>query len=319
MIFGPPGSSSPETEIYRLLRFEGNLPGAFSLALLQTISALAVLGLFSVASARSSSSGMETGARRELRRLEAWAWCIMLAYAFFLLLCFIAPLFSILASSFTARRGIGSAVLPSLGPWLRQLSEGRLLAAVAATLITALPAAAIATLVGLCLGRLLRRRRHLVAVSATLPLAISAVIAASGWRLIFPDGGIAVVILIQTLTALPFSIGSSASSFDRLSGEPALAARSLGAGRLRSFFDIEIPSILPVTLSSAAFSFALSAGDATTPLVLGLPDFEPLPLAVYRLVGAYRYPEACVFGVVLALFAGSAFFFKEGRSRHARA
>jgi thiamine transport system permease protein len=66
-----------------------------------------------------------------------------------------------------------------------------------------------------------------------------------------------------------------------------------------------------VLLSSAAFAFSMAAGDANVPILLGKGDFEPLPLLIYRLVGAYRFPEACAAGVVLALLTGFIFFLKD--------
>ena len=98
---------------------------------------------------------------------------------------------------------------------------------------------------------------------------------------------------------------------------PLLAARTLGAGRLRAALDIEARSILPAFLTASAFAFSIAAGDASAPLLIGAPGFEPLPLLVYRLVGSYRFPEACAAGIVLALVTGLVFFAKDKDALHA--
>jgi ABC-type Fe3+ transport system permease subunit len=42
-------------------------------------------------------------------------------------------------------------------------------------------------------------------------------------------------------------------------------------------------------------------------MMLGIEDFETLPLLIYRAVGAYRYGSACAAGVMLMLCCGLAF------------
>jgi len=313
LVLGPPGLSNAETEIWRLLRLEGNLEAAAGLALAQSATALALLGLLSLASLGLARNSRVSGEGRALMSPRGAALPVLVGYALVLALAFLGPLVSVLLGSFAGRRSLAATALPSLAAWGSLVSGASLPRALASTLLTALPSALLATLLGLLLGGLLRHRRGILDALANFPLAVSAVVTAAGWRLLFPEGGIVVLILIQALTAAPFAIRSSASALASLAEEPRLAARSLGAGPLRAFFGVELRSILPLTLSSAAFAFALSAGDATTPLVLGIPDFEPLPLLVYRLIGAYRYPEACAAGLVLALISGLAFVAKEGR------
>jgi thiamine transport system permease protein len=92
---------------------------------------------------------------------------------------------------------------------------------------------------------------------------------------------------------------------------PPLAARTLGAGRLRAVLEVELPAAAPVLLSTLAFTFSMAVGDANVPLLLGQGDFEPLPLLIYRLVGAYRFPEACAAGLALAALTGFIFFMKD--------
>jgi thiamine transport system permease protein len=317
MIFGPLGASTPETEIYRLLRFEGDFGSASLLALAQSLVALGAIAFLSLAARGYHGSSTESGEGREMQRPGLAGTLGILVYAAVLAFFFLAPLVSLGIESFVERRGFIAASRFSLSSWQGLIANGNLGRSLAATLVTALPASILATAAGLALGAALRRSRALFDTAASLPLAISGVITAAGWHLVFPEGNIGIVILIQALTALPFSLRTSTAALDALVLDPGLAARSLGAGRFRALLEVEIPVILPMIFSSAAFSFSLAAGDATTPLVLGLPDFQPLPLLVYRLTGAYRYSEACAAGLVLAALTGVVFYFKGRGEGHA--
>lgn len=310
LLFGPLGAATPETEIWRSLRLEGDFPRAAAYALVQSLMALAVLALFALSSVRLSANASERAEGGTRRTPGLRVGLALGLYGLLVAIFFLAPLLSIGLESLSDRRAFGPLSFPALGSWARVFESGLLARALLHTMGTALPAAFLATGLGLLLGALLKGRPRSVAVFANLPLAISGVVAAAGWQLLLPRAGILALILIQALAALPFSLRSSSAALAALSPEPSRQARLLGAGRLRALLEVELPAILPLTLSSAAFSFALAAGDATSPLVLGLSDFEPLPLAIYRLAGAYRYPEACALGVVLAGLTGLVFWLK---------
>ncbi len=307
MLFAPLGSATTETEIWRLYRLEGDPAGATALALVQTFLALMILGLLAFGASRLSAPSSEGVAGRESRKPGPIGWIAIAGYGFTLAVLFFGPLLMVLFGSLTDRQAFGAASFPAIGSWLRVLGSGLLARALVDTLVSALPAALIATACGFVLANLWKGNRMRADSLASLPLAISGVVAAAGWSLLLPTAGLWAVILVEALIALPFSLKTSLHALSLLKEEGAEAARSLGASPLQALLRIRLPAILPSLLSSLAFSFALAAGDATTPLVLGVPDFEPLPLAIYRLAGAYRFPEACVLGVVLALLSGFAF------------
>jgi len=144
------------------------------------------------------------------------------------------------------------------------------------------------------------------------PLAVSSVMLGFGWTLLVPRGSIPVLILAQSAMAWPFAWTQIQSSLDRIPRPIHDAAALLSPGRLDSPFRVLIPLSAGGILSGAGFVFAISAGDASLPLVLSLPGFENLPLMLYRLVGSYRFSEACVCAVVLAALCGFVFFMQDG-------
>jgi iron(III) transport system permease protein len=87
-------------------------------------------------------------------------------------------------------------------------------------------------------------------------------------------------------------LGATAAQYLLLLGpfralNPALEEASLvcGAGRLRSFFQIEVPALGPSILGVVILGFVLGMGLLTTPLLLGQPaGIYVLPTEIYRLI-----------------------------------
>ena len=153
-----------------------------------------------------------------------------------------------------------------------------------------------------------------------MPLAVSSVILGFGWSLAAPRGNRAALVLAEAAIAWPFAWAQLSSALDRIpeSIEPELAASSLSPNRLDRAFRVLVPLSGRGILSGAGFVFAISAGDATLPLVLSLRNFENLPLLLFRLAGSYRFSEACACAVLLALLSGFAFFLQDAASRGER-
>lgn len=76
-------------------------------------------------------------------------------------------------------------------------------------------------------------------------------------------------------------------------------------------FRVLVPLARRGILSGAGFAFAISAGDASLPLILSLPEFENLALLLFRLSGSYRFTEASACAVLLALITGVVFFLQD--------
>ncbi len=85
-------------------------------------------------------------------------------------------------------------------------------------------------------------------------------------------------------------LGATAAEYLLLLGpflalDPSLEEASLvcGAGRLRSFFQIELPALAPSVLGVMILGFVLGMGLLTVPLLLGEPaGIYVLPTAIYR-------------------------------------
>lgn len=323
MVFGGLVGSTLEVEVYRRARLEADASGAAAIAIAETVIAMAVVALVAFTerrSARGAAAAKAAGSRLELSQPRGPAVAAIAAYALFLAVFFGGPMLSLLVQAFSVRSGPLGPSVPGLGNFARLFAgEGSAFTkALAGTAATALPAALIATAVG-CAGALsLRRAGSLAKAAAALPLAVSGIVAALGWSLLFPRGGLALIPVVQALGALPYVLKSVAAALSTLDRGPAEAARTLGAGRAAAALGVELPAVLPAVLAAFAFAFASSAGDVNVPLVLGQGEFETLPVYLFRLTSSYRFPEACAAGVILALLTSAVFAFKEWRGANAR-
>ena len=317
MVFGGLVGSTLEGEVFRRARLEADAAGAATIALAETAVAIAVvalIALFERGAERGSAAAKSAGSSPELAVPRGGAAFALAAYALFLAVFFGGPMLSLAVQSVSVRTKPLGPTSFGLGNFTRLFSNGgsAFSSALAGTAATALPAALVATVLGCAGAFALRRGGSASKAAAALPLAVSGIVASLGWSLLFPGGGIALIPFVQALCVLPYVLKSVAAALATLDRGPAEAARTLGAGRSRAAIGIELGSVMPAVLAAFAFAFAASAGDVNVPLVLGRGGFETLPVYLFRLTSAYRFPEACAAGVILALLTSAVFAFKEG-------
>ena len=110
----------------------------------------------------------------------------------------------------------------------------------------------------------------------------------------------------HVLVCTPFVIGTVSAAlygFDRSLEE---AARSLGAGPLRAFFSVTLPSIKSGISAGSLFAFIVSFGQFDLSLFLSTPNQTPLPIAMYVSLRYQFEPTAAAAGTfAIALVVAS--------------
>lgn len=346
LVFGGRIGSTVEVEVYRALKIEANPGKALYLGMGEALVALMCLTLSSLAAGNTESGGKNSGAVRQLKKLSGFSLFGAVCYGIFMIFFLIGPLAALVWRAVVpvnGQTGGHSAILLLFGK-----NWQTLVSATKSSLLTALPAAFIATTIGtLCArarpglktfqrhmqnsttspakkrtGHYVRVqstgwKTHLLDATAGAPLAISSIISAYGWGLLLPKGGLLPIIFAQAGFSFPFVYRSMTGAFATIEKNPSLAARSLGATPFRAFMTVDLPAVIPNLSSSAAFAFAMAAGDASASLVLGTGNFQNLPLLLLRLVSSYRFGEACAAGLILALLSSVGFLFKEKQTNAA--
>jgi thiamine transport system permease protein len=141
-------------------------------------------------------------------------------------------------------------------------------------------------------ARLRRPARRLLDALLMAPIATSSVIL--GLALLraylqppFKISGTALAVVVaHAAIVYPFVVRTTAPllmSFDRSLVE---AARSLGASRLKAFWDVERPWLASGMLVGGLFAFALSLGETSATLMLARPGLKTMPVAVYQFLAA---------------------------------
>jgi ABC-type Fe3+ transport system permease subunit len=127
------------------------------------------------------------------------------------------------------------------------------------------------------------------------------VVLALGWTILYGRRAQSLwaVLLIHSVTALPFAFNSLAAGLSSLPKNIMNAAEAYGAGPFKSLITVALPVSLSHIRSAWGFSAALSLGEINALLMLGISNFETLPVFIYRAAGSYRYGAACVGGTVL--------------------
>jgi putative spermidine/putrescine transport system permease protein len=109
------------------------------------------------------------------------------------------------------------------------------------------------------------------------------------------------VVLVQMINTLLFLIWIPTGTFRGISRTLEEAARDVGAGPLRTFFQITLPIALPGLIVAAMFAFLAAFDEAQGTLIVGTPNHMTMPVMMYTLVLSYPQPVGAVFSVLLSL------------------
>lgn len=252
-------------------------------------------------------------ARMSLKRFGAWpAWAFMALF-------FGAPLAALLPEAFSE----GGSAFGKL------LTNPLFFGALRNSLLLGLVSGALSAVVGTCiaieLARQPERRRQWMMTLLGLPLAFSGLVIAYGFILAFGRAGF-VTQLLAGLGADPAVVGSWIYSvgglglayayyliprvalslypvFANFDERPMLAAQTLGASRLRAFWDTVVPEVLPSVISSGCMVAALAMGTYGTALALVGTQLNILPLMLLAQVsdGGADFGMAAALSLVLML------------------
>ncbi|MEM9048270.1 MAG: ABC transporter permease subunit [Pseudomonadota bacterium] len=297
---GGPGASTLEVAIYQALRFDFALGRVALLGLLQ-FALGAALALLLLRYGRDSDfgQGLDLTARPVPNRLAprhaVWVDTTIIGASALLLL---APLAAV------AIRGAGAlaAGLP--------VSVYR---ALGTSLAVALPSAALSLLLALGLAQLALDlgglRGRIAQTIGLIGLAASPFVLGSGlFLLVNPIAdpfalALPVTILVNAVMSLPFALRLLLPALATLRASYGTLTASLGITGWARLRYVTWPSIRRPAAFALGLAAALSASDLGVITLFAPPDVETLPLAVYRLMGAYRMTDAMGAALLLMLLS----------------
>jgi putative spermidine/putrescine transport system permease protein len=220
---------------------------------------------------------------------------------------------------------------PGVGNYLRTLTDP----VVQSVFVRTFRICAIVTVAAVALAYVLsylwvygsRRQQILVELCIIIPFWISVLTRAFGWLVILSNRGLAnswlssLGIISEPLTLVrnefgvilgivhflvPFAVFPLASSMRQVDDRVLLAARGLGAGRLRTFWTVFVPMTLPGIIGAAVIVFVFSLGFFITPAILGGGRSIMVAEFVYvQLFNTTNWGLAAAVSVVLVTIVGA--------------
>lgn len=161
------------------------------------------------------------------------------------------------------------------------------------------------------------QKANLLELSGTIILIAPSIVISTGFFILLStfinvfDYVFFIVVVVNSLMALPFIIRSLSYNFFTISQEYDNLCKSLGIKGISRLFLIEFKAFKRPLLSAISLSFVLSLGDLSAISLFGSWDFKTLPLLLFEQMGSYNMSEAAVSALVLLLFCFFSFAFLE--------
>ncbi len=323
---GGPQLSTIEVEVYRLVKYSLDFSAGSALALIETLFILILMGIYSLVNSRSSrwlKDDAQLSSIAPRTRITGIRKIAVSAYLLPALLLIVTPLLAVIFNSFLGRTTRTGSLQFTLSHWQKLFTGGRSssmvpLQSVGRTIILSLSVSAVTVVTASMTAWYSvgagKRGSRIVETLVSAPLAVSSVILGLGYLIIanrIPDSTvirIGALVMVHTILALPFAHRIISDRLRNISPRIHQAARSSGASPFRSLIQVELPLARKALVTAAVFSMALSAGEMNATLILSPRNFTTIPLAIYRMIGAYDVFGACALGSVLILVSAAAFF-----------
>ena len=319
LILGGIRFATIEVQIYYQAVNMFNLPLAAALSLVQILSMLAMLMLYTSTQKRlhlaiASSKTIARQARSGLERLGVGC-CVALISALLF-----APLFALVSRSVLVAGRLDFSNYGSLA----EKSRGSLLFiapldAVFNSLRFALIAMIAALVLGMIASYLIQRPGRLSRLADPLfmlPLATSAVTLGFGFIIALDEPPLnlraswLIIPISHTLVALPFVMRSVLPSLRAIPPGLREAARMLGAKPIDTLLTIDMPLLGRGIAVGATFAFTVSMGEFGASLFVAQRESVTIPVVIYRLLGdpgMSSYRQALAMSVVLMLVCAGGF------------
>ena len=218
---------------------------------------------------------------------NAGYWLLIALLPLLLAAVYVTPFLGVAKWSFTLPE-------PGIGNYVRTLTDP----VIQSVFLRTFRICAIVTIAAVAIAYVLsymwvygsRRQQIIVELCIIIPFWISVLTRAFGWLVILSNRGLAnswlaaLGLISEPLTLVrnefgvilgivhflvPFAVFPLASSMRQVDNRVLMAARGLGAGRLRTFWAVFVPMTLPGIIGATVIVFVFSLGFFITPAILG--------------------------------------------------
>ena len=114
--------------------------------------------------------------------------------------------------------------------------------------------------------------------------------------------GMFTLILSHIAFSIPFVIINVNSALESMNPNLEEAASDLGASKIKTFFHVVIPSLMPGIMSGAQLAFTLSMDDVVISYFTAGPDSNTLPLQILSMIKSGVTPDVNALITLMLLF-----------------
>ena len=314
LLFGGLALTTLEVELYKAARTKLDMNLAAKIALTEISAALILILIYSKLQKKMRVQNENLKGIRERTAIKGFGQKTFFSFTIFIIILFlIAPLFSIfLHSTYNVNYTSIFNKFFYFKAWKNIFLSRTFWTALWTSIKIGILTALVSLIASLFFAYItvFYNRRKIYAVPY-LPLAVSSVMLGFGWLLLRPNGTELILIFAQSSLAWPFAWTQIQTSLLRIPQNIINAAILLSPDKKTAFFKVIVPLCKKGIFSALAFVFAISAGDASLPIVLNIPRFNNLALLIFDYASSYRFVESSAVAVVLSLMTGFVFFLQE--------
>ena len=308
-VLGGPSRSTLETEIYFRAMQLGDVSGAMLLSALQIVI---IVALFFVTT-RASRNKFEQSTKPTISRQKSLQTRKQKVIAATIIS--IATLFAIVPVLAIALKSINTNSRFTTTAWRTVFTSPEITQSITKTLIYAVIAMSLATLLGLlsaCSVAYSNNNFHFISGLTTLPIVISAVSIGLGIIITFDTqpfdwrGAQFMLPLAHALVALPLAMRVILPVLQAIPDSLRQASSVLGASPRQTWLNIDFKIIRRAAISAAAISATVSIGEFGASSFLARRGAETLPIMISRLLsrpGDSLQSQAFALATLLAIFS----------------
>ena len=185
--------------------------------------------------------------------------------------------------------------------------------------------AVIGTLGAVGMARVKYKTKGMMEYLSTIPIMIPEIILGMVFLVFFSmlnlPFGMTTLVIAHTTFCIPYIFMMVKARLVGIDKSLEEAARDLGAGPIRTFFDITMPLIAPAVLSGSLLAFAMSFDDVVISIFVNGPRLNTLPVKVYAQLKTGVTPEinalcTIILVVITAVLILSSFLSKRAEKKY---
>ena len=185
--------------------------------------------------------------------------------------------------------------------------------------------AVIGTLGAVGMARVKYKTKGMMEYLSTIPIMIPEIILGMVFLVFFSmlnlPFGMTTLVIAHTTFCIPYIFMMVKARLVGIDKSLEEAARDLGAGPIRTFFDVTMPLIAPAVLSGSLLAFAMSFDDVVISIFVNGPRLNTLPVKVYAQLKTGVTPEinalcTIILVVITAVLLLSSFLSKRAEKKY---